>query len=92
MRFGTVQGVLVQTPAGWRFTVMLLIREGGSVVRDDPVPDHLVGEDPAWLIDQLVQETLGNELAEEGWEVIAISDDSPVDSGQSRLYSVRNLI
>lgn len=91
MRFGTVQGVLVQSIGGLCFTVMLTIREETVVVRDDAVPQALANEPPTWLIDQLVQETLGNELSEQGWEVIAASEDEPASEMQSRIYTVRNL-
>ena len=42
-------------------------------------------------LDQLVQETLGNELAEQGWEVIAVSEPVKDDAVRSRNWTVRNL-
>ncbi|MCO5215166.1 MAG: hypothetical protein M9953_13625 [Thermomicrobiales bacterium] len=91
MRFGTVSGVLgIGENERW-FTVMLQTRDETVVVRDDVVPAMLEGEDSAWVIDQLVQETLGIELALEGWEVVAVSERAPDNFMQSRTYTVRNL-
>ncbi|MCA9832598.1 MAG: hypothetical protein KC435_01495 [Thermomicrobiales bacterium] len=91
MRFGTVQGVLGESEKGRWFTVILTIRDDNVVVRDDLVPQALASEEASWLIDQLVQETLGNELAEQGWEVIAVGDEASSSETQSRIYTVRNL-
>lgn len=91
MRFATVSGVIgISQDTGW-FTVLLHTGEESVVVRDDSIPDALVDSDPKWLIDQLVQETLGNELAEQGWEVIAVSEPVNDDSVRSRNWTVRNL-
>ena len=91
MRFATVSGVIgIGENSGW-FTVLLHTGEDSIVVRDDPVPDALVDSDPKWLIDQLVQETLGNELAEQGWETIAVSEPVNDDTVRSRNWTVRNL-
>ena len=91
MRFATVSGVIGgDEGSGW-FTVLLHTGEDTVVVRDEPIPAALAGQDPKWLIDQLVQETLGNELAEQGWEVIAVSEPVKDDSVRSRNWTVRNL-
>lgn len=91
MRFGTVSGVIGGGPdSGW-FTVLLHTGEDSEVVRDERVPDGLDISKPKWLIDQLVQETLGNELAELGWEVIAVSEAVKDDEIRSRNWTVRNL-
>lgn len=91
MRFATVSGVIgMGDEVGW-FTVMLHTGEDTVVVRDEPIPAALANENPRWLIDQLVQETLGNELAEQGWEAIAVSEPVQDDSVRSRNWTVRNL-
>ena len=91
MRFGTVSGVLgVGEHHRW-FTVILQTSDETVVVRDDVVPQWLALEEPVWVIDQLVQETLGVDLALQGWEVIAVSEQEPDNQMQSRTYSVRNL-
>lgn len=91
MRFATVSGVIgIGEQSGW-FTVLLHTGEHSSVVRDERIPTALAGSEPKWLIDQLVQETLGNELAEQGWEVIAVSEPVKDDTIRSRNWTVRNL-
>lgn len=91
MRFATVSGVIgIGERSSW-FTVLLHTGEESQIVRDDSVPDSLADSDPKWLIDQLVQETLGNELAEQGWEVIAVSEPVKDDTVRSRNWTVRNL-
>lgn len=91
MRFATVSGVIgFAADSGW-FTVLLHFGENSVVVRDEPVPEILRNENPGWIIDQLVQETLGNELAEQGWEVIAVSEPVKDNTVRSRNWTVRNL-
>lgn len=91
MRFGTVSGVIGGSEqSGW-FTVMLHTGEDSTIVRDERIPVGLAGSDPVWLIDQLVQETLGNELAEQGWEVIAVSEPVKDEVTRSRNWTVRHL-
>ncbi len=71
MRFGRVYGVVTQNVDRGRWlTVVLDTGREVRTVRDEAVNPVLADEDPAWLADQLVQETMGNELAEEGWEVV----------------------
>lgn len=91
MRFATVSGVIgIGETSGW-FTVFLHTGEDSVVVRDERIPVSLAESDPGWLIDQLVQETLGNELAEQGWETIAVSEPVKDDTVRSRNWTVRNL-
>ncbi len=91
MRFATVSGVIGKDgQSGW-FTVLLHTGEDSTIVRDDQIPADLADSDPKWLIDQLVQEALGNELAEQGWEVIAVSEPVKDDTVRSRNWTVRNL-
>lgn len=80
MRFGRVYGVITQCADDERWlTVVLETGRDVRTVRDEAVSRLLADEDPAWLSDQLVQETIGNELAEEGWEVVGpdASDNEP---------------
>jgi hypothetical protein len=98
MQFGRVEGFLTFTRNGsLRLTVMLDTRHRVAAVRDEAVPAALREQDPAWLADQLVQETLGNELAEAGWEVIgeASPDNNHADgaspTARSRCYIVRRV-
>lgn len=91
MRFGTVSGIIGSGPSGSWFTVLLHTGDSSDVIRDEPVPPALAGSSPKWLIDQLVQETLGNELAEQGWEVIAVSEPVKDDHIRSRNWTVRHL-
>lgn len=51
-------------------TVVLQTGHDVPTVRDKAVSEHLVDKNPSWLADQLVQETIGVDLAMEGWEVI----------------------
>ena len=91
MRFGTVSGVIGSGPDSHWFTVLLHTGEESEVIRDEPVPTGLDTSNPRWLVDQLVQETLGNELAELGWEVIAVSEPVKDDEVRSRNWTVRYL-
>lgn len=91
MRFATVSGVIGKDEeSGW-FTVLLHTGENSEIVRDERIPPALEYSDPKWLIDQLVQETLGNELAEQGWEVVAVGEPVKDDTVRSRNWTVRNL-
>jgi hypothetical protein len=86
MQFGRVEGFLTRTPRGeLRITVLLDSGRRVATVRDDDVPFALHTSDLAWLADQLVQETLGNELAEEGWEVIGEASPEEAVEGASAL-------
>ena len=91
MRFATVSGVMgIDDQSGW-FTVLLHTGEDSVIVRDEVIVPDFADSEPKWLIDQLVQETLGNELAEQGWEVIAVSEPVMDDTIRSRNWTVRNL-
>ena len=71
MQFGRVFGFITLTSDSDRWlTVMLDTGRSLRTVRDEAVNPSLPSHDPAWLADQLVQETIGNELSMEGWEVI----------------------
>lgn len=76
MRFGRVYGFVVQGENTERWlTVVLDTGKEVRTIRDEAVSLNLAMEDPGWLADQLVQETIGNELATEGWEVVGEGSD-----------------
>ena len=101
MRFGRVEG-LVEVVSGeegprLRLRVFLETNQGVRLVRDDLVP-ALTGVDGAdslsWQADQYTQETIGVDLAAEGWEVIGASELPAVAAGEitrSASYAVRLL-
>ena len=98
MQFGRVYGFVSRTSETDRWlTVVLDTGRELRTVRDEPVTPALPSEDSAWLADQLVQETIGIELAEEGWEVIG--EDTPEGEregehraiARSAVYVVRKL-
>ncbi|CAN5490596.1 hypothetical protein BH09CHL1_BH09CHL1_14420 [soil metagenome] len=93
MKFGRVIGIVVREDSQLRLTVTL--ESGGRVssVRDTLVPVLDPTHDLDWHADQYTQETIGVELAEQGWEAFA-QGDTPIPQpgiGQSSSYSVRNL-
>jgi hypothetical protein len=81
MQFGRVYGFVTQRPGGERWlTVVLDTGREIRTVRDEVIPAPLDTADPGWLADQLVQETIGNELAGEGWEAIS---EGAVEAGDA---------
>lgn len=83
MQFGRVYGFVTSRHdrGGW-LTVVLDTGREIRTVRDEAIPADLEREDPGWLADQLVQETIGVELAREGWEAIGegtVETDDTVD-------------
>ena len=71
MQFARLDGFVTKVANGRRWvTVVLDTGREVETVRDEAVPEAFEHEDAAWLADQLVQETLGNELALDGWEVV----------------------
>jgi hypothetical protein len=86
MRFGRLDGYVTMLDGGQRWiTVVLDTGVEIETVRDEAVPEAFADHDAAWLADQMVQETLGNELALEGWEVIG---EGQTDHEQHRLMDV----
>lgn len=86
MQFGRLDGYVAVLDSGQRWvTVVLDTGLEMETVRDEAVPEALADRDAAWLADQLVQETLENELALEGWEIIGEGD---TDHEQHRLMDV----
>ncbi len=84
MNFGRVHG-RVSAPrdcgeGAIRIEVMLETSARTVTVRDECVSLSSIGAretDPAWLADQLTQETIGVQLALDGWEAIAVSEGDP---------------
>jgi len=101
MRFGRVEGIIQVSEQGGvlalHLTVYLEVGASLEVVRSGAVlPLGAVDsrESLSWHADQYTQETIGNEMAELGWETIA-QEQSPPASGdslpRSASYIVRNL-
>lgn len=100
MRFGRVEGLIEvasEEAGGLRLRVFLETSQGVRLVRDDVVT-AITGVDGAeslsWQADQYTQETIGVDLAEEGWEVIGASDLPVTGVGEiarSANYAVRQL-
>jgi hypothetical protein len=102
MMFGRAEAVaeLVNDSQGFQRVHVTVYLESGrsiSVVREESVPllkaiSSL--EDVAWHADQYAQETIGNELAEQGWEVIGggeIPAIEPDAIARSASYALRRL-
>lgn len=98
MMFGRVEAVASKVEEGTvRVTVYLETGRAFRTVRDEVVPalGPIAGaSDLAWHADQYAQETLANELALEGWEVIGGGDIPAAEPGavaRSASYAVRRL-
>lgn len=99
MKFGRVEGIvepLPEDPTYLRLTVILETSGSFTVVRTESVI-RLSGEreaDLTWQADQYTQETIGVDLALEGWEVIGqgdIPESQPDEIARSATYAVRKL-
>lgn len=101
VEFGRVVGVVESSHDPARshllLTVTLETHEAVRVVRSEslePVRPAQTMADLAWHADQWTQETIGVDLAEQGWEVLGMSDVDFAESGglpRSATYSVRRL-
>lgn len=102
MMFGRVEAVAarVATREGGdrvRITVYLETGRQMTVVRDEEVPvlRMINGDaDLSWHADQYAQETIANELALQGWEVIGggeIPETEPGSIARSATYAVRRV-
>lgn len=97
MIFGRVEAIAVPTLNGIRVTVYLETGRTLQTVRDEEVAllkPVLNGNDLAWHADQYAQETIGSELALQGWEVIGGGEIPAVEDGavaRSAAYAVRRL-
>jgi hypothetical protein len=96
MRFARVTGHVVASDNELELRVTLDTGRKVETIRAELVPVLGSGElagNLNWQADQYTQETIGNELAEQGWEAIA---EQPVTErhpgmGVSATYTVRNL-
>ena len=101
MQFGRVQGYVrvaePQVEGQLHLTVTLEAGRTVTTVREEtlaqlrPVSNP---EDLAWHADQWTQETIGVDLALEGWEVVGAGPLPEVDAGSpasSAVYAVRKL-
>ena len=101
MRFGRAHGhgrkIMRGNDAMVSLVVMLDAGSSVTVVRDETIPwlDFGPRDDLGWQIDQRTQETIGNQLALDGWEVISEDNSGrgATDDGlsHSAVYIVRNL-
>ena len=101
VRFGRVEGVVAPVEREgetWlRLTVYLETGARLEIVREEvlwplrPVRDVT---DLMWHADQLTQETIGADLAEQGWEAIAAGEPPEPEAGalaRSASYVVRRV-
>ena len=101
MRFGRVEGLMevVYGDGGEELHLRVLLETnmGVTVVRDQVVPRLIASEGNeslSWQADQYTQETIGVDLAAEGWEVIGAGGVPIVGEGEiarSASYAVRQL-
>ncbi len=101
MRFGRVEGVVVPLGEGddapLRLTVYLETGSRLEVVRDEtvrPLRPLTTAADLIWHADQLTQETIGVDLAEQGWDAIGAGEVPAPEPGalaRSASYAVRKL-
>jgi hypothetical protein len=99
--FGRVEGVVVPVRRGaetWlRLTVYLETGSRLDVVREQilaPLRPLSTAADLSWHADQLTQETIGTDLAAQGWEVIGGGEPpvpEPGELARSATYAVRRL-
>lgn len=101
VEFGRVEGVVEIVPEAQvpqlRLTVTLETQDDVRLVRCetlDAVRTITTREDLSWHADQWTQETIGVDLAEQGWEVLGASNrEDRIEAGppRSATYSVRRL-
>ena|SRR5688572_9003123 len=101
MRFGRVEGLVeqVEGEGGLRLHLIVTLESGDrfEVVRDELLSPLRAIEsvaDLAWHADQWTQETIGVDLAEQGWEPIGadeVTDPRPDELARSARYAVRLL-
>lgn len=98
MKFGRLEGFVTMKPNETRWLTVIL-DTGSEVVtiRDEEAPEGFDDRAPEWLADQLVQETLGIDLAEQGWELVgeahqqADADAGTEDIARSPIYVIRQV-
>lgn len=103
VEFGRVHGIVERrdgTQGGAARLLLTVTLETGDaliVVRRDVLEAvrSIDGwADLAWHADQWTQETIGVELAEQGWEALGVSDivpDTASPAAESPVYAVRRL-
>lgn len=101
VRFGRIEGVVaVVGEAGapsLRLVVHLETVDGTVVVRDEilrPLRPVVTPEDLVWHADQWTQETIGTDLAADGWEAVGAGEvpvPEPGELPRSAPYAVRRL-
>lgn len=100
IQFGRVEGFLEESSTGnnrYRLRVVLETSRDWRVVRDEEIAlsaSPADRRDLTWQVDQYTQETIGVDLAEEGWEVIGggeLPTDEPAAVIRSATYAVRRL-
>ena len=101
MKFGRVEGLVEAVVNGDQMSLRLRVyleTTGGVTMVRDEVVSMLIGAEGesslSWQADQYTQETIGVDLASEGWEVIGASDlPTPAEGeiARSASYAVRQL-
>jgi hypothetical protein len=96
VRFARVTGHVVVSDNTLDLSVTLDTGRTVETIRSEQVPllgGLGYGHDLNWQADQYTQETIGNELAEQGWEAIAEqpATERHTGMGVSATYTVRNL-
>jgi hypothetical protein len=101
MRFGRVEGIVETVDDGGELRLRLIVTletgDAFEVVRDEYLrPLRVINsiDDLIWHADQWTQETIGFDLAEEGWEAIGADEPPPAVPGElahSARYAVRRL-
>jgi hypothetical protein len=101
VRFGRVEGVVVpeEGAEGVQLRLTVYLESGAElrVVRDEvmrPLRPVQSVDDLVWHADQWTQETIGVDLAAEGWEAIGAGDLPTPEDGElarSAAYAVRRL-
>ena len=101
MRFGRVEGIVVpiEEDGETRLHLTVYLETGPrlDIIREEtvrPLRPLTTDADLAWHADQFTQETIGVDLARQGWEPIGAGDPPSPEPGElarSASYAVRNL-
>lgn len=75
MQFGRLDGFVTRKSDGqWWLTVVLDTGREIETVRDEMLPARVGDRDIVVLVEQFVLEAIGNELADDGWDVVGEGD------------------